>query len=133
MEDCYQAGEEPLMYSQFCYYIQQEKNKRRATMHINRKPAEQKDKPNAGGSVGNISTWIIAALRKEQFFTISELNAAIKVKLKEFNHHPFQKKAAGMNWRNGNKSPFSSIITYLSIECYTQFHTNTSVKRSMYG
>ncbi len=34
MEDCRQAGEEPLMYSQFCYYIQQDENKRPATMHI---------------------------------------------------------------------------------------------------
>jgi transposase len=202
MEDCRQAGEEPLMYSQFCYYIQQDEQKRRATMHINRKPGEQvevdwagdtanlvdpytgeiteahifvgvmtysqyayveafpdekqqswidahvhmyeffggvakilvpdncktavihnggfkdqrinavyhemsehygtaiiparvrkpKDKPNAEGSVGNISTWIIAALRNEQFFTIDELNAAIKVKLKAFNRRPFQKK-----------------------------------------
>ena len=202
MEDCRQAGEEPLMYSQFCYYIQQDENKRRATMHINRKPAEQvevdwagdtaelvdpytgeiveayifvgvmtysqyayveafpdekqqswidahvhmyeyfggvakilvpdncktavihnggwkdqhintiyhemaehygtaiiparvrapKDKPNAEGSVGNVSTWIIAALRNEQFFTIAELNAAIRVKLEEFNYRPFQKK-----------------------------------------
>lgn len=202
MEDCRQAGDEPLMYSQFCYYIQQDENKRRATMHINRKPAEQvevnwagdtaelidpytgeivpayifvgvmtysqyayveafpdekqqswidahvhmyeyfggvakilvpdncktavihnggwndqrintvyhemaehygtaiiparvrtpKDKPNAEGTVGNISTWVTAALRKEQFFTIAELNAAIRVKLEEFNNRPFQKK-----------------------------------------
>lgn len=42
-----------------------------------------KDKPNAEGSVGSISTWSIAALRKEQFFTIAELNAAIKAKLEE--------------------------------------------------
>ena len=202
MADCNQAGEDPLMYSQFCYHIQQDESKRRATMHINRKPGEQvevdwagdtaklvdpytgetteayifvgvmtysqyayveafpdekqqswieahvhmynyfggvakilvpdncktavvhnkgwndqkinavyhelaehygtaiiparvrkpKDKPNAEGSVGNISTWIIAALRNEQFFTISELNAAIFAKLEEFNHRPFQKK-----------------------------------------
>ncbi len=186
MEDCRQAGEDPLMYSQFCYYIQQDENKRRATMHINRKPAEQvevdwagdkaelidpytgeimeahffvgvmtysqyayveafpdkkqaswidahvhmyeyfggvakilvpdncktavvhtggwkdqrinaiyhemaehygtaiiparvrkpKDKPNAEGSVNNVSTWVIAALRNEQFFTIAELSRA---------------------------------------------------------
>ena len=202
IEDCRQAGDEPLMYSQFCYYIQQDENKRRATMHINRKPAEQvevdwagdtaelidpytgeivpayifvgvmtysqyayveafpdekqqswidahvhmyeyfggvakilvpdncktavihnggwkdqrintvyhemagrygtaiiparvrtpKDKPNAEGTAGNISTWITAALRKGQFFTIAELNAAIRVKLEEFNNRPFQKK-----------------------------------------
>ena len=54
-----------------------------------RKP---KDKPNAEGSVGNISTWITAALRNEQFFSLAELNAAIKVKLKDFNSNKFQKK-----------------------------------------
>lgn len=40
-EYCRMAGEEPLMYSQFCYYIQQDEQKRRATMHIPRKPGEQ--------------------------------------------------------------------------------------------
>lgn len=202
MEDCRQCGEEPLMYSQFCYHIQQDEQKRRATMHINRKPAEQvevdwagdpshvtdpdtgeitdayifvgvmtysqyayveafpdekqaswitahvhmyeyfggvakilvpdncktavihnkgwkdqqinavyhemaehygtaiiparvrspKDKPNAEGTVGNISTWITAALRDGQFFSFRELNEAIRVKLEEFNDRPFQKK-----------------------------------------
>lgn len=38
---CRQNGTEPLMYSQFCYYIQQEEQRRRATMHIPRKPGEQ--------------------------------------------------------------------------------------------
>lgn len=33
--------DEPLMYSQFCYHIQQDEQKHRATMHINRKPGEQ--------------------------------------------------------------------------------------------
>ena len=41
MEECRLSGKEPLMYSQFCYYIQQDEQKRRATMHINRKPGEQ--------------------------------------------------------------------------------------------
>lgn len=40
MEDCRLNKEEPLMYSQFCYHIQQDEQKRRATMHISRKPAE---------------------------------------------------------------------------------------------
>ena len=55
-----------------------------------RKP---KDKPNAEGAVGVISTWITAALRNQKFFTISELNQAIREKLDEFNSKPFQKKA----------------------------------------
>lgn len=189
LEECRQSGDEPLMYSQFCYYIQQDEQKRRATMHINRKPGEQievdwagdpaqiidpdtgeiipaflfvgvmtysqypfveafinekqrawitahvhmyeyfggvtrilvpdntttavlhnndwynqelntiyhemaehyntaiiparvrapKDKPNAEGSVGVISTWITAALRNEQFFSLAELNKAIRI------------------------------------------------------
>ena len=41
MEDCRANGDEPLMYSQFCYHIQQDEQKRRAAMHINRKPGEQ--------------------------------------------------------------------------------------------
>src|SRR5690554_5424090 len=202
MEECRLAGKEPLMYSQFCYYIQQDEQKRRATMHIDRKPGEQvevdwagdpahiidpdtggiinawlfvgvmtysmypyveafinekqnawisahvhmynyfggvakilvpdncktavdhnkhwydqkinatyhemaehygtaiiparvrkpKDKPNAEGVVGNISTWITAALRNEQFFSLAELNAAIREKLEAFNSRDFQKK-----------------------------------------
>lgn len=202
IELCRQAGKEPLMYTQFCYYIQQDEIKRNATMHINRKPGEQaevdwagdpahiidpdtgeitdvsvfvgvmsysqytyaeafidqkqeswitahvnmfrffegvprilvpdncktavlhntgwytqklntvyhemaehygtaiiparvrkpKDKPNAEGSVGNISTNIIAALRNEQFFSLSELNAAIRKRLEKYNSNLFQKK-----------------------------------------
>ena len=202
MEDCRLNGEEPLMYSQFCYYIQQDEQKRRATMHIGRKPGEQvevdwagdpghiidpdtgeiidahlfvgvmtysqyayveafvnekqqawitahihmyeyfggvakilvsdncktavihkggwynqqlnavyhemaehygtaiiparvrkpKDKPNVEGSVGNISTWITAALRNEQFFSLAELNRAIREKQEAFNARLFHKK-----------------------------------------
>lgn len=54
-----------------------------------RKP---KDKPNAEGTVGIISTWIIAALRNQKFFSLSELNNAIRENLNSFNKKPFQKK-----------------------------------------
>ena len=40
-EECRMSGDEPLMYSQFCYYIQKDEEKRRATMHIPRNPGEQ--------------------------------------------------------------------------------------------
>lgn len=202
LEECRLNGDDPLMYSQFCYHIQQDEQKRRATMHINRKPGEQvevdwagdhariidpdtgeitdahifvgvmtysqyayveafinekqkawimahvhmyeyfggvakilvpdntktavihnkgwytqklnatyhemaehyntaiiparvrkpKDKPNAEGAVGNISTWITAALRNEQFFSLAELNISIREKLEVFNAREFQKK-----------------------------------------
>ena len=202
-EECRMSCEEPLMYSQFCYYIQKDEEKRRATMHIPRNPGEQievdwagdpahiidpdtgeiteawlfvgvltysqyafveafmnertnnwikahnhmyqffggvtpmlvsdncttainhqksdwytpalnttyhemaehynvaiiparvrkpKDKPNVEGSVGKISTWITAALRNEQFFSLAELNAAIREKLDAYNARKFQKK-----------------------------------------
>ena len=200
--ECRQSGEEPLMYSQFCYHIQQDEQKRNAAMHISRKPGEQvevdwagdpasitdpdtgeiipawlfvgvmtysqypyveafinekqrswitahvhmyeyfggvarilvpdntktavihnsswytqelnavyhemaehyntaiiparirapRDKPVAEGAVGVISTWITAALRNEQFFSLAELNRSIREKLEEFVHRPFQKK-----------------------------------------
>jgi transposase len=54
-----------------------------------RKP---KDKPSVEGAVGIISTWIIAALRNWKFFTLQELNEAIRGKLEEFHKKPFQKK-----------------------------------------
>ncbi len=54
-----------------------------------RKP---KDKPNAEGTVGNISTWIIAVLRNQKYFSLPALNQAIREKLDAFNRKPFQKK-----------------------------------------
>jgi len=200
-EECRQNNEIPLMYSQFCYHYQKYSEKKRASMHIPRKPGEQievdwagktaalverdtgeiipayvfvgvlsysqyayveaflsmnleswitahvnmyryfggssrilvpdnlktgvqkpdwydpvinktyhemaehyqtaiiparvrkpKDKPNVEGAVNIISTWIIAALRNQKFFTLAELKQEIKVKLDEYNNRPFQKK-----------------------------------------
>lgn len=54
-----------------------------------RKP---KDKASVEGTVGNISTWIVAALRHQKFFTVREMNEAIWEKLNDFNRRPFQKK-----------------------------------------
>ena len=51
-----------------------------------------KDKPSVEGAVGQISTWIIAALRNNTFFNLADLNEAISEKLYAFNERPFQKK-----------------------------------------
>ncbi len=40
-EECRFSNEHPFMYSQFCYHYQQFEEKKRATMHIPRKPSEQ--------------------------------------------------------------------------------------------
>ena len=45
-----------------------------------------RDKAVVEGTVGVISTFILAALRKEQFLSLSELNIAIQERLKMFNH-----------------------------------------------
>ena len=251
LEECRQCGDDPLMYSQFCYYIQEDEQKRRATMHIPRKPGEQaevdwagdpahiidpdtgemidawlfvgvmtysqytyveafineqqkawitahnhmleffggvpkiivpdnaatavdrkqsnwytptlnatyhewaehyntaiiparvrrpKDKPNAEGSVGNISTWITAALRNEQFFSLSELNAAIKVRLKAFNAKPFQKKEGSrLSLFLGEEKPLLAPLPATSYELATfkqatvQFNYHIAVDKMYYS
>jgi len=54
-----------------------------------RKP---KDKPTVEGAVGIVSSFILAAIRNQQFFTLRELNEAIKERLHALNHNAFQKK-----------------------------------------
>ena len=54
-----------------------------------RKP---KDKSSAEGTVGVVSTRIIAALRNRKFFSLEELNRAIRQKLDEHNKTPFTKR-----------------------------------------
>ncbi|MEW6651588.1 MAG: IS21 family transposase [Chloroflexota bacterium] len=51
-----------------------------------------KDKATVEGSVGIISTWILAAIRNQKFFSLQELNETIRERLHTFNHRPFQKK-----------------------------------------
>jgi len=51
-----------------------------------------RDKSTVEGTVGIISTWILAAIRNESFFSLAELNEAIREKLSDFNHKPFKQK-----------------------------------------
>lgn len=50
------------------------------------------DKPNAEGSVKYATTWILAALRNERFFSFEEAKAAVAEKLEYLNTRPFQKR-----------------------------------------
>lgn len=63
-----------------------------------------KDKAVVEGTAGKVTTWIIAALRDRQFFTLQDLNEAVFEKLKTFNEKSFQKK-------NGSR-----LSTYLEEE-----------------
>jgi transposase len=51
-----------------------------------------KDKATVEGAVGIISTWILAAIRNQRFFSLTELNDEIHERLHVFNHKSFQKK-----------------------------------------
>ena len=59
-------------------------------------PCSPKDKAFVEGSVGVVSTWILAALRNQQFLSLTELNQAVHEKLEDFNHKPFQKREGNL-------------------------------------
>lgn len=56
-----------------------------------RKP---QDKSHAESSVRFAETWIIAALRDQKFFSISEVRAAVRQKLEELNDRKFKQRAS---------------------------------------
>jgi transposase len=51
-----------------------------------------KDKATVEGAVGHASSFILAAIRNQRFFTLPELNEVIKERLYALNHRQFQKK-----------------------------------------
>lgn len=50
------------------------------------------DKSLAEGTVKFATTWIIAALRNQKFFSLEEVKTAVKDKLDELNNAPFKKR-----------------------------------------
>ena len=57
--------------------------------------AHPRDKSHAEGTVRFASTWILAALRNERFFSLAEAQAAVREKLEEMNQKPFQGPKTG--------------------------------------
>lgn len=51
-----------------------------------------KDKASVEGAVSHVSSFILAALRNQRFFSLWEMNAEIRERLHTLNHRPFQKK-----------------------------------------
>ncbi|WML39532.1 hypothetical protein RCG19_20500 [Neobacillus sp. OS1-2] len=110
-----------------------------------------KDKPSVEGSVGNISTWIIAALRNTHCFSIEELNEEVRKKLDEFNHRPFTRKEGSrysafeeeekfalspfrtcpIRFQSGERQKCGRITTFPLKACFIQFHMNTSIGKLM--
>jgi len=52
-----------------------------------------KDKATVERTVGIVSTFILAAIRNQKFFTLRELNEVIRERLHALNHKSFQKKS----------------------------------------
>ncbi|MDR2245356.1 MAG: hypothetical protein LBE17_01575 [Treponema sp.] len=68
-----------------------------------RKP---KEKAGVERAVGILSTWIIAVLRNRQFFSLWELNEAMRYKPADFNRSPFRKKPGSRESAFAEERPF---------------------------
>ena len=55
------------------------------------RPAHPRDKPKVEGSVLLVQRWILARLRNRRFFSLAELNRAIRQLLLDLNNRPFKK------------------------------------------
>lgn len=62
-----------------------------STTVIPTRPGKPRDKAKVESAVLIVERWILAALRNHRFFSLAELNRAIKEKLVEFNERPLQK------------------------------------------
>jgi len=56
------------------------------------RPRKPRDKAKAESAVQLVQRWIVAALRKRTFFSLGEVNEAIRELLVRLNHKPFRKR-----------------------------------------
>ena len=83
----HKKGEDPVMNR--CY---QELAGHYGTTLLPTRVLAPKDKAAVEGSVGKLTTHIIAKLRDRKFFSLSELNSSVRKLLDAFNRRGFQKK-----------------------------------------
>jgi len=109
------------------------------TAIIPARPRSPKDKAFVEGFVGVISTWVIAALRNRQFFSLTELNEAIEEQLYSFNHKPFQKKAGSRAEAFEDEKPFLIPLPSMPVElaewkvATVQYNYHISVDKQNYS
>ena len=98
-----------------------------------------KDKAAVENSVGIISTWILAVIRNQQFLSLRELNAAIKVNLEKFNNKPFQKKDGSRAVLFAEEKPFLLALPKRTFELATwkiatvQYNYHISIDKQNYS
>lgn len=78
-----------------------------------------KDKAAVEGTVGIISTFILAALRNRQFLSLLELNEAIWERLEALNNKPFQKKNGSRTSLFEEEKPFLRPLPQYPFELAT--------------
>jgi transposase len=93
------------------------------TVIIPARPRKPQDKAKAEVGVQIIERWILARLRHQTFFSLSELNHCIKALLLEVNHKPFkQLKGTRQSW-------FDSIDKPALMPLPKQNYQYTEIKR----
>ena len=103
------------------------------------RPRTPKDKAAVEGTVGIVSTWILAALRNQKFFSLEELNEAVWEKLYDFNHKPFQKKEGSRAEAFEEEKPFLLPLPAAPFEMASwkiatvQYNYHISVEKQNYS
>ena len=103
------------------------------------RPRTPKDKAAVEGAVGIVSTWILAALRNQKFFSLEELNEAVWEKLYDFNHKPFQKKEGSRAEAFEEEKPFLLPLPAAPFEMASwkiatvQYNYHISVEKQNYS
>jgi transposase len=103
------------------------------------RPYSPRDKGAVEGAVGIVSTFILAASRNQQFFSLQELNRAIAEKLHEFNHKPFQKKTGSRASAFEEEKPFLLPLPARPFELTTwkvatvQYNYHVSIESQNYS
>ena len=103
------------------------------------RPRTPKDKAAVEGTVGIVSTWILAALRNQKFFSLEELNEAVWDKLYDFNHKPFQKKEGSRAEAFEEEKPFLPPLPAAPFEMASwkiatvQYNYHISVEKQNYS
>ena len=119
--------------------VYQEMAEHYGTAVLPARPYSPKDKGAVENTVGIVSTFILAALRNQQFFSLRALNQAIREKLDEFNHKPFQKKTGSRASAFEEEKPFLLPLPTHPFEMATwkvatvQFNYHISIESQNYS
>ena len=68
------------------------------------RPYKPRDKAKVENAVQVAQRWIVAALRNRKFFSLEELNVAIRELLHKLNHRPFSQRKTARGRRSGKPS-----------------------------